>query len=94
MARNVEDCEKAMEIMVEGISYDIFTPPMKWARVNEMPKKIGFLKQFDFLPVSKANQRAIDISLDILRKRNIEIVEIDINDIVEDILINTNAQFL
>lgn len=35
----------------------------------------------------------MDISLDILKKQGIEIVEIDINDIIEDILINTNANY-
>lgn len=44
LTRTVEDCEKIMEIMTDGIEYDMFTPPLRWKRVKELPKKIGYLK--------------------------------------------------
>ena len=59
LTRNVEDCETLMEVMVSDVTHDMFSPPLPWKRVNELPKKMGYLKELDLCEVSPANKRAV-----------------------------------
>lgn len=79
--------------MVDNIESDVFSPPMKWRKVDELPKKIGYLKEFNILPVSQANQRAMDISINILKKKGVEMVEVDWSDLEEELILLTFASF-
>lgn len=93
MTRSVKDIEILMAEFCDGINYDLTSPPMRWKKDEEMPKKVGVMKEFDILKVSPANKRALNQCVDILEKKGIEVVELDINDIVEDILLYTFASY-
>lgn len=49
-----------MQELCDGINYDLFSPPLRWRKEEEMPKKVGVMKEFEFLKVSLANRRALD----------------------------------
>lgn len=55
ITRNVKDLEIMMENMVNHIDGDMLSPPLKWKTDVEMPKRIGKMKAFDMVPISKAN---------------------------------------
>jgi fatty acid amide hydrolase len=93
ITRTVEDCEKMMEVLVNGIGVDAFSPPLKWNMDFELPKKVAVLKAFDYVEVSPANQRAVNETCEILRKKGFEIVELDLNDIFYDLFLNINAAY-
>lgn len=48
-----------MEVMVSDVTHDMFSPPLPWKRVNELPKRMGYLKELDLCEVSPANKRAL-----------------------------------
>lgn len=54
---------------------------------------MAYLKEFSIIPVSSVNQRALNQSIEILKSKGVKMVELDINDIVEDLTIFTNACF-
>ena len=37
----------------------MFSPPLPWKRVKDLPKKMGYLKELDLCEVSPANKRAL-----------------------------------
>ena len=92
MARNVGDCLKLMRVMVEGSKFDRLVPPLEW-RKAELPKRIGVFTQFSQFPVCESYKRALKEASIVLQKKGVEIVEIDLDDLFEDILINSSASF-
>lgn len=83
-----------MEELCKGVNYNLFSAPLRWKKVNDMPKKIGVLREFDVLKVSPANKRALDQCVEILRNQGVEIVDINLNDIIDEIILYTYASFL
>lgn len=51
------------------------------------------MKPFHFIPVSKANYRALEIARNILINKGVEIVELDFNDIIDEIVLGTFTCF-
>ncbi len=83
-----------METMVNGIEEDFLSPPFKWKKNIKVPKKIGFLKEFDLIEGSVANNRATDVARKILEKNGIEVIEFDLNDIFQELFIATMASYM
>lgn len=94
ITRSVDDIEILMTQICDGIQYDLFSPPLGWHPVKDLPLKVGVLKEFNIVPVCTAGSRALNQCVDILKKKKVEIVDIDINDIIEEIIMYTFASYM
>ena len=90
ITRTVADSELIMQILATNIEEDPNVPPFGWKK-QPLVRKVGVLKQFNLCKVSKANQRAMDMSIEALKKQGVEIFEIDMSEYEEELILTNVA---
>lgn len=93
ISKTVFELEHFMKHTVENSKYDKSVPLIPW-KEESVPKKIGFLKPVKEVPLSASAERAYKMAIDACRGKNVEVVEIDIQDFLEDFIQAIVAAFL
>ena len=94
LCRHISEMELFFEILNEFMKQSIEIAPVTW-NLKIKVNKVGKLKSFDsILEPTLTMKRAFNEGCKTLEEKGFELVELDINDIIEDIIVNTYAIML
>lgn len=94
LTKKAKDMVPLLKVMYADQSFDNTVAPMPWNEDVEFKKKVGVIRQFDFLEPSDAARRALQESVEKLEQEGYQVVDFsDIQDLLMDAIFWTIVAF-
>jgi Asp-tRNA(Asn)/Glu-tRNA(Gln) amidotransferase A subunit family amidase len=86
LAKSVQDLETIMKVLCANQQYDFSVPPLPWKTGVQFKKRIGVIRQINWIEPCPTSKRALQQSIEKLQTQGYEIVELNVEDLLEEIV--------